>query len=524
MSCRRWVGMILALALLTACGIDGDLKQAAKARQKAWTEARTKIESARDKYMAWKGTPEYERFARYETAYDWPGQYAAALAKLDSAKPIYDEVERILDANRPEDERVLANKMLQLKGRIVEARDMARKPNQEIGELRDLMADAPKFIDKAETQVKAMEAILANARPLAESAMADSKSYGWDKEADIAQRVGNLEEILAAATTAFETAKVQNMAQDTDYAVIDRSLQRVEKERAAMEKTGKTVEQHLGELKRSYTKRLIDMKHVYTVQIGRTSWDNYYDYPRETNYLYSPRAVDEATYQYLAKQSGDIASGLYRPRPNISNAMWQALKINGGERAPKGDDDAVFWVNDFEIRYYHRYRIIENGQERETDWQRVDEDFYADNIENLGMDILSKPYGMYASEAMQAATPPAMAYVGNSQYGRWRQDSTGNRFWEFYGRYAFLNAMLGGNRYYYNDWDRWRRDYRGREPYYGSNTDGSTVYGTRGSVVRRDPNYRSTTFARRGGIKAAPADIRSAAGGVRGRGPGSRGK
>ena len=76
-----------------------------------------------------------------------------------------------------------------------------------------------------------------------------------------------------------------------------------------------------------------------------------------------------------------------------------------------------------------------------------------------------------------------MAYVGNEQYGRWQRDSSGSRFWAFYGQYAFLNAMLGGNRYYYNDWNDWRRNYRGRTPYYGRNPDGSARYGTRMPMV-----------------------------------------
>ena len=106
----------------------------------------------------------------------------------------------------------------------------------------------------------------------------------------------------------------------------------------------------------------------------------------------------------------------------------------------------------------------------------------------------------------------------------WLTDSEQQEKTSFAACQKRLNALLGGNRYSYNDWNHWRRDYRGRRPYYGKNADGSRRYGTSGSSVLNSPGYRSTTFARRGGIKAAPADIRSAAGSVRGRGPGRRGK
>lgn len=524
MTCGRWGAMMVALLLLVACGIDRDLKREAKTRQQQMQTTKSRIENARDKYMAWKDTPEFEPFARYEATYGWPDQYAAALAELDSAKAVWAEIEQILDANRPEDENKLRSKITQLRRQLAIAQDKSEQPNRQIRLLTSLMNDAPSHIAKAEAQVAEMNAIVGEIRPLADGATADSKTHGWDKEKDIAERFNGLKKIHAEAVEALGSAKAQTTAKDTNYAIIADGLHQVEQQRAAMEKSGNEVKKRLGELGRSYTKQLIDMKHVYTVTIGRTSWDNYYDYPRETNFIYNPRPVDKTTFEYLSKQTGDIASGLHRPRPRIPDSMWRSLNIDSDMRAPRGDDSAVFWVNDWEILYYHRYRLIENGQTRETDWEAVDEDVFAENIENIGMDILAKPYGMYADEAMQAAMPPGMAYVGNEQYGRWQKDSAGNSFWAFYGRYAFLNAMLGGNRYYYNDWDRWRRDYRGHTPYYGKNADGSARYGTSGSMVHKDPAYRSSTFARQGGIKAAPANVRSAADGVRGRGPGSRGK
>ncbi|MFT5690782.1 MAG: hypothetical protein ACI92E_000105 [Oceanicoccus sp.] len=55
--------------------------------------------------------------------------------------------------------------------------------------------------------------------------------------------------------------------------------------------------------------------------------------------------------------------------------------------------------------------------------------------------------------------------VGNPQYGNWRENSSGNSFWHWYGQYAFFSTMLsrpimynrwsGGRDYsYYNDYGR----------------------------------------------------------------------
>jgi len=47
---------------------------------------------------------------------------------------------------------------------------------------------------------------------------------------------------------------------------------------------------------------------------------------------------------------------------------------------------------------------------------------------------------------------PASQMVGNPQYGQWQTNSGGQSFWAWYGQYALISSLLGGNRYAYNDW------------------------------------------------------------------------
>jgi len=48
-------------------------------------------------------------------------------------------------------------------------------------------------------------------------------------------------------------------------------------------------------------------------------------------------------------------------------------------------------------------------------------------------------------------------YVGNSNYGEWRTNSSGSSFWHWYGQYAFFSAMFGNRPVYYDSWSNNRR-------------------------------------------------------------------
>jgi hypothetical protein len=521
---RHWAILIL-LMFMVSCGIGGDLKRAAKSRKQALEETQAKIESARNRYNQWKTAPEYARFERYDKAYNWSAQYRDALAEAESAAALWEEIRQILKADQPEAEAELKVKIDQINSRLNLALEKSKQPNQQIDALRQLMGDASTYVETGERQVAEMGGISSDLEPVADEAVQASQQFGWGKEKEIANRFSTIAAMYTASAAALSNAQAQFKAGDPDYGVMADNLRAIAQKLPAMKAADHQLRQQLGQLNRSFTKQLIDMKYAYRVSIGRTSWNDAYDFPKETDYIYPPREVDEAAFDKLAESTGTIATGArYGIRPRITRSVWDKLGIDAGEKLPYRDDSAEFWVNDAEIQYYHRYRLIENGQKTETGWQPVDEDLFSANIDNLGMDIISKPYGMYAFEANQEAAPPGMAYVGNDQYGHWQKDSAGNSFWAFYGRYAFLNALLGGNRYSYNDWQHWKRDYRGRKPYYGENVDGTRRYGTSGSTVLNSPAYKSTTFAKRGGIKAAPADVKSAADSVRGRGPGRRGK
>lgn len=142
--------------------------------------------------------------------------------------------------------------------------------------------------------------------------------------------------------------------------------------------------------------------------------------------------------------------------------------------------------------YYHKYNVLQGEQVWSTGWLEVSEEFYRRNENFLGMSLASK------TEGQESTTPhPAgYHYVGNEKYGQWKTDSSGNSFWEFYGKYALLRDVLGlaGGAIFRRDYDQYRGYRNQNRPYYGPT---GREYGTNGTRTRqRNPNFFERRQAR----------------------------
>ncbi|WP_143525157.1 hypothetical protein [Labilibacter marinus] len=136
-------------------------------------------------------------------------------------------------------------------------------------------------------------------------------------------------------------------------------------------------------------------------------------------------------------------------------------------------------------KYLHQYNVIVEKPDtvlaKETDWKEVPETFFAQNVDNMGMEIASKKDGKVSKVAAPAGYSN---YIGNEKYGQWRQRD-GHSFWEFYGRYAFMSSMFNMMAYpvrrsYWNDYHG--GGYYGSRPYYGY--QGARTYGTQSYTTR----------------------------------------
>ncbi|MCK5334564.1 MAG: hypothetical protein KAQ67_00300, partial [Gammaproteobacteria bacterium] len=195
---------------------------------------------------------------------------------------------------------------------------------------------------------------------------------------------------------------------------------------------------------------------------------------------------------------------------NISNAAWNALRIDKRWNWSRGDDYAEYWVERTYASTYHRYIEVVNDRMTKGQWVRVKEDDFWKQYSNLGMAILTKPYGSYEEDALKDAQPVGMATIakpelrngvatGRNQYGEWRQEN-GRSFWHYYGMYSLFSSLTGRSRYYYDDYYGYSRHSRG-SPYYGRRNE----YGTWGSATYNNRRYQDSDFATRN-----PAEVKAA--------------
>jgi len=158
----------------------------------------------------------------------------------------------------------------------------------------------------------------------------------------------------------------------------------------------------------------------------------------------------------------------------------------------------------YEVEFYHHYKMIRVGRDNtpseETAAQKVAKEYYLKHENNLGMTLESKPKGKYDFEADKQTSPPGYGYVGNSHYGKWERRSGGS-FWVFYGQYALMRDLFWGPRYYQpihrSDWDGYRQARSSGRTYYGRDTAGKTVYGSKGSMAKT--KYSNSKYTSSGG-------------------------
>jgi hypothetical protein len=319
--------------------------------------------------------------------------------------------------------------------------------------------------------------------------------------------------------------------QTADYAAFYDNYQALTDNLAQAIAFEKQFKDQISQLYLSYTKILKDMKQDLYVVIKRESWNDNSDFysPEFTTFT---RPVSPETYDILTSGSidtiGTITSGFTGSRfSNKVGSAWNELKINPVDMWPsRSHNAAIFWVEDTKEAYFHKYILEKQGETTETEWQQVDEKTYQDHLEFLGMAILAKPYGTFESDALTQAAPPGMAYVGNPEYGEWKKDDNGDRFWSWYGKYMLFSNLFffPPSYYYYNSWAGWRNNYRYKQPYFGRTQTGIQQFGTYGSQVKKSPTFQNTSFAKSGGLKSQAASVRGAGAGLRGGGPKSKGK
>lgn len=529
-----WLSALFTMLVLSGCGGIPKVVREGAERIPGTIEKATEHVAFYQKQLDSVRTRDafYKTVERNDREEDWQGYLTNATDILNEARTQYDaQMRPWLKANKPEHEGQVLTLTLKIKRDIKQARDMAKAPYDRFMALKATAGKMDMILRESLGQADTIQNGIAGLEngPYAKAMtdFPDSKKSIQNRFApfsklktDTARRVEDLQEIYAR----------HEAGEPADYGAFRDMADGLEQDAAGFAANKKKLETDLGQLYQSYTKVLQDMKIQYYVTVSRESWDENSDYynPRTVSFT---REISPGTYEAIEASAPDTIASVQAgyPRPRFVNNIgdtWSRLNLKPAEQWPSGHNAAEYWIDNMSMMYFHKYLLEENGETRETPWKKVNPSYYGKNLENLGMAVLSKPYGVFEADVLSQAAPPGMAYVGNPQYGEWKKDENGNDFWSWYGKWAFFSNLffMTPSYYSYNTWRHWDTDYKSRKPYYGKNKKGQKIYGTYGSHIKKSPRYQGTTFAKTGGFKTPPASVRGAGTAVRSGGPRGKGK
>lgn len=530
------VGISLFVAVIlfsiTGCGekLNKELKKSAKAIPDLISTAEKTIDENRAEFEKAAKNKSFAPIAGIANKENWNNSFSEAKADLSQLKNQYNrKLLPLIKKNKPESATEVRKTTTAIKKGIYLAIEKSKYPISRYGEISETISNAGSYNQKA-----------------GENAAQIQKIVNGLKTGVIAKALKDFPKNIEKINTRFQKAMLlsENSAsylnsvnaefskhtenKKADYAAFNDSARALSNDVKKAQTLEKELTEEIKQLYTSYTKILRDMKEELYVTIRRESWDENSDYYKP-GFASFTRLVSPETYNQLTSGKIEtIASINYGSRfTNYVGQAWNELKIDPRAQWKSSyHNAAVFWVEDSSEKYFHKYLLENDAQTTETEWMKVSEDVYETNFDNLGMAILSKPFGTFESDALTQAAPPGMAYVGNPQYGEWREDENGERFWSWYGRYRLFSDLLffPAYYYYYNSWYGWHNSYRYKKPYYGKTKNGFQKFGTYGTYVKKSPKFQKTHFAQSGGFKSQTASVRGAGSGLRGGGPKGKGK
>lgn len=143
--------------------------------------------------------------------------------------------------------------------------------------------------------------------------------------------------------------------------------------------------------------------------------------------------------------------------------------------------------------YYHQYRVDAGEQKTIRPFIKVDESYYKKNGPYLGMALAAKTVD---GAITNTPFPNGYQYVGNSQYGRWRENGSGGSMWEFYGKYMLMSQVMNwaGFGLSRNHYSHYSSSHSRGQPYYGPKQE----YGTNGTVTKKQkPDFFKRKMAKK---------------------------
>lgn len=539
--------IVLLTAFLSGCsGLPDILMHEFKLMPQRIMDNEALIKTQKEAFDSLQGHSEWKFFSPYLESEKWLGKFNVANDELSKAKKLYDtQVEPMADRNEPEETQAFTKLIEQFNKHMYASIEAAYYAEKRIDFLVTTRNTADEVYDKSS---RLYENNLSLQRLFSSRANAASEKYPNKKE-DLINRVSGLDSIVKESSDSYRTLKTEYQKKTTtNYAHFGDAIVALNK---STKKATEYVDEHsnkVDELYRSYVKVLADQRVNYYVVIGRATWCEGEYCGSGDEALFPEVKVDAEIFEYFDTLTlSSIAkyrrswSGNEQFTLKIPQDKWNALRLNYKSGKSSSHDYGEYWVDSTYAKTYHKYIEIVNDKMTEKDWQSVSDDYFWKNYENLGMAIVTKPYGKYEEDTLRDAQPVGMATVakpvirngiatGSNQYGEWRH-SNGNSVWHYYGMYRLFGDLVGPRRYSYNDWNSYSGRKRGYA-FYGSYNE----YGTYGSSTYSSTRYRNSSFATRnpGEVRSAISDksrsslsnpsVRGAGSSSRSRGPSGGGK
>lgn len=530
--------MLLAAAtftcFLSGCGkgLPEELKSKADFIPENIQKAKDRIVQKEKKYQQLTTTQAFKPVKKIAQRENWTLKFSQGKSELGNADQLYqNSLKPLLKQNKLQSAPAVRDQINRIHTAISQAGKLAQQPfsryNAILATIKNADRTHKNTVQKADQIFKSAQNIKSG--PVQKATkdfpqMTDKISERFSKADQLAQECKKQLDIV---NSQYEK---HTKGQDADYAAFTDSAKKISAIQKEMRSAATEIDKDIQSLYKSYSKILMDMKQDYRVVIKRESWNENADFyhPRFVTFQ---RQVTPEAYEMLTADNLDaiasISPGFTGSKfTNRIGNHWETLNINPTANWQSGHNAAEFWVESANGVYYHQYLLETDGKTKETGWEKVSEDVYAAALPFLGMAILAKPYGLFEADQLTQAAPPGMAYVGNPEYGQWIGQNDDNRFWEWYGKYAFFSYLFFPRPYYYpyHSWHGWRTHHKYRKPYFGKTAKGFQQFGSKGVFINKSSKFQASNFVKSGGFKSQMASVRGGGTNLRGGGPNSRGK
>ena len=396
--------VIIIAFLLTACGLPSEVKKKVDEIPARIEAVGKEISDQKEKYTKTQQSDQFKFFAPYAKRENWSAFFTEAEDELKRAKSHYDsKVMPIRERNKEDEATAIQIELARVNKIIASAINSSKKSAARMAFLKTVQKEAPKMVEKAEKEVVKSGEIIESLDGFIDSAKIEYP----DKAKDITGRYAPLNKLHKDAQDALIIAqaefKLHHSGKATDYSKLGDGTVLAATNLNKLISLDKSLRLKVRVLYRSYSKIVIDMKVIEKPwkQVVRYEWSNWAEY--DDTSVTSNNKVFISMQEFKSLQ----------PRFITSN---EALVVDSG-----GSHETCIEDMDIDYHYYHKYLLIENGERKKTEWVVVSEKYYEDNEDNLSMEIVSKPYGVYEEEALKKAAPPGMANVGNPKYWNYKE-------------------------------------------------------------------------------------------------------